>query len=153
MEENENDQERGEVRFTNYLYVCPPNVTADIELRVLYELLVERYLREVSHLPLPTMAYVLIERIVLSYITMRERERSGAGYGGPVQEKFFKQNWLNLVQEFNKMVQASDQKKHQKMLENVVSLILSILEDVEDDKLKQMLTTQFVSAFQEAGIS
>lgn len=148
MEENEDD-----VRTVDYLYVLPERVTEDADLRALYEVLVHRYLREVNHLPLPTMAYVLIERIVLYYITMRERERSGNGYGGPVQEKSFKQNWLALVQEFNKMVQASDQKKHQKMLENVVNLILSILEDVKDDELKAKLTTQFVSAFQEAGIS
>lgn len=135
------------------LYELHEAVTSDERLVRLYNVLIVRMQREVAGLPVPTLAYVFIERIALNYIVMRERERTGRGFGTVASQKSFNVFWLQLTQEFNKMIFAADQKAHQRMLENVVNIIMPILDSVKDDDLRSKLVSQIASAFEEAGIN
>lgn len=140
------------VRSLDGLYVLPDRVTSDPTLRSLYEVLIQRYMEESAHLVLPIRAHLLIERIVLYYIVTREKERTGEGWGGHLAEKAFKQTWMQLVQELNKLIAGADVNSHRQMLQSVTTIILSVLGTVQDEQLRTKLTLQIASAIEEAQI-
>lgn len=138
--------------WTDDLFNLPEATTDDPRLRHLYIVLTEKMKREVSHLSLPTNHYMLIERIVYSFIITRDLERQNRTSPTSPSYKAFNQHWLSLVQELNRLVVKADQQKHSDKLAVVLQLIMSVLSTVKDVKERETLKQRMANVFEEAGV-
>lgn len=138
--------------WTDDLFHLPEATTEDAHLRHLYVVLTEKMKREVSHLPVLTNHYMLIDRIVYCFIIMREMERHNRTSPTSPSYKAFNQHWLSLVQEFNRLVVKADQQKQNDKLSMVLQLIMSVLATVKDVKEREVLKQRMANVFEEAGV-
>lgn len=113
----------------------PPHIADDTELRELYEEMVLRLRREAQGLPMNTLQQILIERIAGLYVQIKYKEDHQAFSAN--QQKEFNTYWLDLTKEFNRLLQASDDKLREILLNEIETIIkgaLDLIESLPDKK-------------------
>lgn len=126
-------------------FELPEYIAADETLAGLYHEIVLRLRREAAGLPMKTAHMLLIERIASFYVTIRYKENHQEFRG--YQQKEFNTYWLSLTQEFNKVLQANDEKLREAMLleiQNIVSDTLKLITDPNDrQNVRRKLSEEF----------
>jgi hypothetical protein len=126
-------------------FELPEYIAEDEVLSGLYHEIVLRLRREAAGLPMKTAHMLLIERIASFYVTIRYKENHQEFRG--YQQKEFNTYWLSLTQEFNKVLQANDEKLREAMLieiQTIVSDTLKLITDPADrQNVRRKLSEEF----------
>lgn len=126
-------------------FTLPEHLAEDPALVALYDEIVRRLRREAAGLPMKTAHTLLIERIATFYVTIRYKENHDDFRG--YQQKEFNAYWLSLTQEFNKVLQANDEKLREAMLleiQNIVSDTMKLITDPADrQNVRRKLSEEF----------
>lgn len=133
-----------------------PEVVTDQKLRVLYEVLVHRMLKEAEHLPMTTVQTLLIERIAFNYIVLRSKERGElGGFNNSSIQKDYNTFWLAMTQEFNRLlgkVEGIGVADRKSMLKEVQQVIMGVLATINDTRLRTELMEKMAAGFDARGI-
>ena len=113
----------------------------------------EEGLREESkHLSDNPTLKTLIERISTVYVTIRFRE-DNRWPNGPQEQKEYNANYMNLVKEFNKVIQTSQDKKRDQLKENLIVVVQSVInKHVEGNSEKKAIFEDIADGLQKRGI-
>jgi hypothetical protein len=128
-----------------------PDVIQDENLRVLYEVLVQRMREEAAHLPMNTIQQLLIERIAFNYIVLRAKERGElGGFNNSSIQKDYNTFWLSMTSEFNRMLGKSDVAPHDRkaMLKEIQKLIVETVNTIPDPKTRSDVFEKLAVAFE-----
>jgi hypothetical protein len=134
-------------------FTLPEQITSNPVLQNLYEVIVSRMRRESEGVPMNTIQTLLMERIALNYITMKAREQGLLEPLSAAAQKDHQTWWLAMTAQFNKQLnKATEQEYKDKILREVLNVIVSVLSKVEDPKLKKQLKDDLMAGFEAAGI-
>lgn len=138
------------------VFELPDGVVEDQDLRTMYEVLVARMRREAEHLPMNTVQQLLIERIAMNYIVLRQKERnpigSKEGFAHATVQKDFNTFWLSMTKEFNALLGRTDVAMRDAILGEVRDLILRTLAQVPDSEVREDIKARFAMAFEQNGL-
>jgi hypothetical protein len=127
-------------------FVLPQWVRDDLELVVLYDNIVTRLRREAAGLPMNTVQQLLLERIAFNYIALKHKEANN-GFARASEQKDFNAWLLSMMQEFNKLLMANQDKLRDAMMleiQKVLSEGLSLIRNDEDRRnVRRHLAGQF----------
>lgn len=126
-------------------FTLPDYISEDATLVSLYEEIVRRLRREAAGLPMKTAHTLLIERIATFYVTIRYKENND-GFRG-YQQKEFNAYWLSLTQEFNKVLQANDEKLREAMLIEIQTIVSDTLKMITDPTDRQNVRRKLSEEF------
>lgn len=131
----------------------PDHLAAEPDLSRLYEVLIVRMRRESSHVAMNTVQLLLIERIAFNYVQMRYLESlpMGQGFAKASEQKDFNTFWLAMTTEFNKNLRASDAESQSKVIAAMATVVLKVLNEIQDEKARQSLRLRFADEFENAG--
>lgn len=128
-------------------FSLPEYIAEDPTLAAVYEEIVRRLRREASGLPMKTAHMLLIERMASFYVQIRWKENHNEFRG--YQQKEYNTYWLSLTQEFNKVLQANDEKLREAMLLEVQTIVgeaISLISDPTDrQNVRRKLAEDFAS--------
>ena len=145
--------EMGNLDSLDAAFTLPEWVTEDTRLRALYEVIVARMRRESEGVPMNTIQTLLMERIALNYIVMKAREEGTLNTLSAAAQKDHQTWWLAMTAQFNKQLnKATETEYKDRLLREVVNVIVSVLSKVEDPKLKSQLKNEMMAGFESAGI-
>lgn len=131
-------------------FTLPDYLAEDDELVALHEEIVRRLRREAAGLPMKTAHMLLIERIATFYITIRYKENNDSFRG--YQQKEFNAYWLSLTQEFNRVLQANDEKLREAMLLEVQDIVTKAVGLISDATDRQNVRRQLAEGFAGLGV-
>lgn len=114
----------------------PESVLSDDSLVTLHANIVTRLRREAAGMPMNTVQQLLLERIAMNYVVLKQKERTG-GFTTPAQQKDFNTFWLSMTQEFNKLLMANEDKRREAMLMEIQSIVVQATELVMDKEQRQ----------------
>jgi hypothetical protein len=145
--------EEGFLDSLDAAFTLPEQITNDVRLHRLYEVIVARMRRESDGVPMNTIQTLLMERIALNYIIMKAREQGLLNPISATAQKDHQTWWLAMTAQFNKQLnKATEQEYKDKLLREVTNVIISVLSKVEDPKLKAQLKNDLMAGFEAAGI-
>lgn len=134
-------------------FTLPPELTEDVRLHRLYEVIVSRMRRESEGVPMNTIQTLLMERIALNYIVMKAREQGLLNPLSAAAQKDHQTWWLAMTAQFNKQLnKATELEVKEKILREVTNVIVNVLSKVEDPNLKKQLKADLMAGFEAAGI-
>ena len=126
----------------------PDDVLEDEGLVTLHTNLVARLRREAAGMPMNTVQQLLLERIAMNYVVLKQKERSG-GFTTPAQQKDYNTFWLSMTTEFNKLLMANEDKRREAMLMEINSIVIQATELVtsKEDRqnMRRFLQEQFAA--------
>lgn len=102
----------------------------DGELAELHQEIVSRMRREAQGIAMNTVQQLLMERIATSYIQAKLREESGLLTMKDIKDQ--NAAWLAMTQEFNKLLQASQDKLREALFAEVQKIIMEATEEITD---------------------
>lgn len=112
-------------------FLLPPHVAADEGLLALHTEMVTRLRREAQGLPMNTLQQILIERIAGLYTQIKFKEEHQSFSAN--QQREFNTYFLDLTKEFNRLLQASDDKLREAMLNDIEKVFLEAVDLIQDD--------------------
>ena len=98
-----------------------------------------------------TNQLLLIERIVTTYVTIKDREENDT-WRGVSQQKEMNTYLLDLQKEFSKLLQANQEAQKRALLDQVLQVVMDGLELVEDNDVHQKVTNYLTRRFGELGL-
>lgn len=133
------------------MFFTLPEWLDNVELRQGYEVIVARMRRECEHVPLNTIQNLLIERIALNYVVLKHKESYRPGEEGGFDHmtvvKDWNTFWLKTTAEFNDLLVKFKPDDRKAVLGEVKSIIISVLNSVEDVTLRSDLIGRLARAF------
>lgn len=127
----------------------PQYIAEDEELNALYEEMVGRLRAEALGIPMHTMQQFLIERIATKYVIIRYREEHG--WVGINTEKEFNQQWLELLKEWNRVLQSSQEQMRDALLREAEKISVDAVNLVPDPETRQALRRHFKERYAALG--
>ena len=107
--------------------------------------------REAAGIEMTTNQLLLIERIVTTYVTIKDREENDT-WRGVSQQKEMNTYLLDLQKEFSKLLQANQEAQKRALLDQVLQVVMDGLELVEDNDVHQKVTNYLTRRFGELGL-
>ena len=140
----------------DWAFACPASVTDD-DLRAGYEILVARFRGEGAHLPLNTAFQLLIERMINSYIKLKQAERrqykAAGGFEHAGQEKDYNVFVQGMLHEVNDMLRKNHPTADKEfVLQQVKDVILAVMGGIPDRGVRDDLANRFAVAFEQNGL-
>lgn len=131
-------------------FTLPRIVAEDETLASLYDTMVARLRREAQGIPMNTVQQLLIERIASFYVQIKHKENTGTFTMN--QQKEFNSYWLSLTQEFNRLLQASDDKLREALLTDIQRIVSEALEVITDPEERRTVRRQLAGGFAEINL-
>lgn len=105
----------------------------DGEYADLHQEIVSRMRREAQGIAMNTVQQLLMERIATSYIQAKVREESGVLTLKDIKDQ--NASWLAMTQEFNKLLQASQDKLREALFTEIQKIIGEAMEEITDPEM------------------
>lgn len=128
-------------------FQLPDYISADEELLALYDHMVAQLRLEASGLPMNTLQMLLIERIASFYIHVKWKESEAGRFTTPNQQKEYNVYLLNLMQEFQRVLAAGDDKLRSALLIEVQKIVLDAVNLVTDDEQRIAVRRELAGGF------
>lgn len=130
----------------------PKFMRGNEEYQGIYNALRDQLRSDSSHIEKSVTMEVLIERICTVYTTIKYYENT-RWTNGPQEQKEYNANFMNLVKEFNKVVETSQHKKLERMKDTLVEVVTSnISKHVRDASARKDLLEDIATELQNRGI-
>jgi hypothetical protein len=129
----------------------PEHIQQDAELVALYDEMVERLRREALGLSMTTMQQLLIERLATKYVIIRYNENTGWQGLSITAEKDMNAQWSDLLKEWNRMLQAGQEKMRDALLGQFEKISQGAVDMVHDKETRQSLRRHFREQFASMG--
>lgn len=130
-----------------HAFSIPDHIQTDERLVTLHAEMVQRLRREAAGLPMNTIQQLLIERIASFYVQIKYKENTNTFTAN--QQKEYNSYWLQLTTEFNRLLQASDDKLREALLieiQKIVGQAIDLITNPEDRKtVRRTLQEGFAS--------
>ncbi len=110
----------------------PENIAEDLEMAAIHQEIVTRMRREAAGIPMNTVQQLLMERIATSYVQAKMREESGQLTLRDIKDQ--NASWLAMTQEFNKLLQSSQDKLRDALFTEIQNVITSAIDDTVTDE-------------------
>lgn len=118
----------------------------DGELGALHQEIVLRLRREAAGIPMNTVQQLLMERIATSYVQAKQREEQGVLTLRDIKDQ--NAAWLSMTQEFNKLLQASQDKLREALFSEIQKVMQSALDEtVTDPEIMKNLRRRLAEGF------
>lgn len=129
----------------------PEYIAEDSELLALHEELSQRMRREAAGLPMGTNQEILLERILTKYLIIKWREENtwaGTGVNG---EKDANSQWLDMLKEWNRVLQANDDKMREALLLEVQKITTEAVQLISNEDDRRSVRRHFQEKFAAIG--
>jgi len=127
----------------------PEYIAQDPELLALHDELKSRLRAEAFGIPMHTAQEILLERIVTRYLIIKYREEHG--WVGVNTEKDFNAQWLDLLKEWNRVLQVSQEQLRAALMEEVTKISLEAVELISDASERQRVRRHFAEKYAAIG--
>lgn len=121
------------------------------EYMEVYDEIEQSLKKDIDHLEMNSTLQALMERICTVYVMIRYRENTRWQFPG--DQKEYNSNFLNLVKEFNKIVDTSQDVKIEKFKSDLIGVIQSnIQKHVDDPSIRKNIFEDIAADLDKKGI-
>lgn len=101
------------------------------EFGSLHQEILTRMRREAAGIAMNTVQQLLMERIATTYVQAKQREATGALTLKDIKDQ--NASWLAMTQEFNKLLQASQDKLREALFAEIQKIIGDAMDEITDE--------------------